>query len=235
MGRHHPRQPRVDQALERDEVLQHEIGERPGVLRQLPVAVAVHAAVPREVLAHRRHAGAPRAPHPGPPQGRDLLGGAPEGAVADDAGAAAAEVEHGGEGQVHVEGAQLRRHQPAQALGGLQRRPAVPVPQAAEGGCGRKPREAGAEALHAPALLVDGDQEPWSAQGVDLARQRRELLRRLVVAVEQDDAPHQRMAQELARRGVERQALDADHDRPEHLSAPAGARPGGRAGRRRGG
>jgi len=75
----------------------------------------------------------------------------------------------------------------------------------------RQHREPLPEALHTPALVIDGDQEPWTAQPVDLRHQLLQLPRIGVIAGEQDHAAHQRMSQELTIFRAQPGAGDVDH------------------------
>ena len=75
----------------------------------------------------------------------------------------------------------------------------VARPQASEAAHRRDTGEAAAaEALHAPALVIDRDQKRRCARCVDVRRQAQQLRRIDVVAREEDDAPDQRMAQHVA-------------------------------------
>src|SRR6185503_14308230 len=94
------------------------------------------------------------------------------------------------------------------------RRIAVPeLAQLAHGGNGRK---AVAEALHAPAFVVHGDDERRHAQLADRVRELDELQRRGEIAREEDDAAHLRMLQPLDVVGRELEAGDVD----EHGTQP---------------
>ena len=76
-----------------------------------------------------------------------------------------------------------------------------------------------AEALHAPAFLIGGDQQPRVAHRVDLRHQPPQLLRVGVVAREQDDAAHQRMREHFAIFGRQLLARDIDHQRSQRHCA----------------
>ncbi len=67
------------------------------------------------------------------------------------------------------------------------------------------------ETLHAPALVIDGDQQPRTSQTVDLRHEVLQLPRIGVVAGEQDDAAHQRMSQQFTIFRAQRSAGDVDH------------------------
>ena len=71
--------------------------------------------------------------------------------------------------------------------------------------------EAGPESLHASAFLVDGDDQRRGSHGMDVRHETGELGRIGVVAREQDDAAHERMAQHLAVLGRQLETADIDH------------------------
>ena len=75
----------------------------------------------------------------------------------------------------------------------------------------RQRREARAEPLDAPAFLVDATMSAGDAHGMDVGHQARELLGGGVVAREQDDAAHERMAQHFAVLGRQLETGDIDH------------------------
>ena len=75
----------------------------------------------------------------------------------------------------------------------------------------RQQREAGTEALHAPAFLVHGHDQRRGAHGMDVGHQARELRGIGVVAREQDDAAHERMAQHIAVLGRQLETGHVDH------------------------
>ena len=111
--------------------------------------------------------------------------------------------------------AQFGGHEPAH--GTCEREPVlrIQVELVTDAARWRQPRELGTEALHAPAFLVDGDDERRRAHGVDVGHQLRELLGRLVVAREQDDAAHERMAQHVAVLGRQLETCHVDHQRTQ--------------------
>jgi len=65
---------------------------------------------------------------------------------------------------------------------------AIKIELMTDGAERRQRRKPLPESLHAPALVIDGDQEPWTAQPVDLRHQLLKLLRIGVIAGEQDHA-----------------------------------------------
>ena len=71
--------------------------------------------------------------------------------------------------------------------------------------------KSGTETLHPPALMVHRDEQAGTPQGVDFRTQRGELRAVTIVAGEQDDAPHQRMAQTLPVERRQCMAGDVDH------------------------
>jgi hypothetical protein len=138
-------------------------------------------------------------------------GGTP---VADHRARAVIEIEHRREAEVDAVRAQLHADgAPVLERRGL-RGGGIRIPLLAERAHRRNRAEARAKPLHAPALVVDRDQQRRIAQRVDVARERRERVRRRVVAREQDRAADERMAQSLAVRGAERRAFDPDDERP---------------------
>ena len=72
-----------------------------------------------------------------------------------------------------------------------------------------------AEALHAPALVVDTDEELRRAQLANRMGELDQLQRRGEVSREEDHRAHLRMLQALEIVGRELEARDVDHDRPE--------------------
>ena len=84
----------------------------------------------------------------------------------------------------------------------------------------RQPGELAAEALHAPALLIDRHQQRRLTQAVDVGQQGLQLLRRLEVASEQDHAADLGVTQDLPLFGGERQAAYAQHDRSQGHGHP---------------
>ena len=120
-------------------------------------------------------------------------------AVADDLGEAAIEIDARREAHVDADGAQLGRHEPA-----ARRRPpssarsrssSYSLPERAQR---RQAEERLAEALHAAAFLIDGDEQRRLANRVDLGNQRRELLEAREIALEQDDPADERRLEPLA-------------------------------------
>ena len=74
----------------------------------------------------------------------------------------------------------------------------IGVKQLTQATRGRQAREAGAEALHAPALMIDRDEQWRIARRMNAARELQQLLGAFVVACEEDDAAHQRMREHVA-------------------------------------
>src|SRR3984885_3756633 len=94
--------------------------------------------------------------------------------------------------------AQLRGHEPAEATRELKCGIGVEVKFVPDAACRRQQREAALEALHASAFLVDRNDERRCTRGVDVGAERGKLRVVNIIARKQDDAAHQRMAQELA-------------------------------------
>src|SRR6187549_2764090 len=158
-----------------------------------------------------RHAGVLHARHAGQRELGHGRGPRVERAVADDFADAIVEIHARRERQVHAMRAQLGGHQPAHGPGQLQTLFGVEVIGMTDAPRRWQQRELGPEALHAPALLVHGHDQRRVARRVDIGDQLAQLLRRLVVAREEDDAADERMAQHLAVLGRELEAGDIDH------------------------
>ncbi len=141
-----------------------DVGERSRVHRQLEVRVGDHAAVAGEVLADRDHPRVVHPLHPGAGELGDGLGIAMERPVADHRAEPAVEIEHRRERQVEPAGAQLRRHQPTGEARRLEPARPVLVEQLTVPGGRRQACHALAEALHAAAFLVRGNDERGGAQ-----------------------------------------------------------------------
>ena len=144
-----------DGRLERQQVLPQDFLHAALVAGHGHVRVGGGEAVPGKMLAHGSH--------PGFLQSQDQLGSksAHRGGVevqrpvADHAAAAVVEVEHRGEAEIHAMRAELRADHVAGRLRRLPALLAVAVPQAPELAHRRDRGKAFAEALHAPALVVD--------------------------------------------------------------------------------
>ena len=151
--------PGAREALERHQVASGDLGERAVVDRHLEVRIGAHVAMAGEMLAHARHARGVEPACSASASTAITLGIRVQRAVADHARLAVVHVEHRREGEVHAVRLQLAAdHEAAAARGGERlRRIAVPEPAqlATSAGIGG---EAVAEALHAPALVVDGDE-----------------------------------------------------------------------------
>ena len=91
----------------------------------------------------------------------------------------------------------------------------VAVPQQPEFTHRRQCGETVAETLHSAAFVIDGDQQRWLSQRVDIVRESRQLPGRFVVTREQDYAADQRMREALAITGREIGAGDVEHYRAE--------------------
>src|SRR5262249_49349732 len=76
-------------------------------------------------------------------------------------------------------------------------------------------RESRTEALHAPTLLVNGDDQRRAACGVDCSHELRQLFRVRVVPGEENDAANERMPQQLALLGRHSGPEKVDHQRPK--------------------
>src|SRR5690606_25493507 len=79
----------------------------------------------------------------------------------------------------------------------------------------RQPEKRLVEALHAPALVIDRDEQRRLAHRVNLLDEPLELLAALEVALEQDHARDERRAQPFALVGVDRSPFEVDHQRAQ--------------------
>src|SRR5205814_4314262 len=119
------------------------------------------------------------------------------------------------EAEVHAMRLQLAAHHEAAAARRGDRLRGIAVPQASELAHRGNRREAVAKALHAPALVVHGDEERGLAELADRMRELDELQRRRKVAREEDHAAHLRMLQALEVVGRELEPGDVHHDGAE--------------------
>ena len=78
-----------------------------------------------------------------------------KGAIADDLAHAVVEIDAGRERQIHAMRAQLGGHEPAHGARQREAMPGIEVEFVADAARRRQQREVRAEALHAPAFLVD--------------------------------------------------------------------------------
>ena len=83
---------------------------------------------------------------------------------------------------------------------------------------GRNLGKALAKALHAPALMVNRNQNAGTNR-VNRARKRKKLLRRGIVPREENDGTRMRMPEALNLMTRERRALDINNDGPERARA----------------
>ena len=166
-----------------------------------------------KVLAAMRHAGLQQAVHQALGEQRDDAGIAVERAVADHAAGTEIEIEHRREAEVDAAGAQLGGQHEAAGGGGIGGAQRVAHPLLAEHAHRRQVGEPiGAKALHAAAFVVDADQHV-RADRLDLGGEFGELVAVLPVAPEQNQPAGQRMPQAATVGGVQRQAVDVEHDR----------------------
>ncbi len=122
------------------------------------------------------------------------------------------EVEHRREAEVDAAGAQLGAEHVAGGCGGIGGGQRILHPHLAKHAHRRQVREAvGAEALHAPAFVVDAD-EQVGPDRLDLRGELDEGAPVGPVAREQDHAAHQRMREAAAVVGVQRGAGDVEDD-----------------------
>ncbi len=199
-----------------------EVRELAFVHGELRVRVAVRSGMRREMLrrdGHPRLLGARGEPAR---ERRDDGSIAMQRAVADDLRETAVEIDARREAHVDADGAQLGRHEPTAGAGRLQREIAVLVVEPSELAKRRQPEERLAEALHAPAFLIDGHEQRRLTNGMDLGGELRELLDALEVTREQDDAAHERRREPLALVRGKGLAAQIDHQGTQRhdVSAP---------------
>jgi hypothetical protein len=136
-----------------------------------------------------------------------------QGTTADHGRGTVIEIEHRREGEIDAAGAQLTGQHIAAGPRRGECAQRVLHPQLSQHAHGGQVREAVAgEALHATALVVDGNQH-IGADRLDLGRQRGELGAALEVAREQDQATGQRVLEAMAVVGIEHGAGHIEHDR----------------------
>ncbi|EXI91481.1 MAG: hypothetical protein AW12_01252 [Candidatus Accumulibacter sp. BA-94] len=166
-----------------------------------------------EMLATGGHAGAMQAIDQRRGEFADRPRVAVESAVADDRAAPPIEVENRRKRQVDPAGAQLGRQHVTDAPRRQRRRLGLPIPQLAEAAHRRQAGETAAAALYPAPLVVDTNQQRRRAQRMHFGGQPRQLLRRLVVACEEDQAADQRVPQALSFQLGEAAAGKVDHQR----------------------
>ena len=156
-------------------------------------------AVPRKMLAAVGHARLQQAVHQALRQAGDGGRVAAKAAVANDAAGAPVQIQHRGKAQIHPASAQFSRQHVAagqRCLAGAFGAGLRPqLAQHAHGGQVGEP--IGAKALHAPAFVIDAN-EQVGPQRLDLGAQGRELGTVVPVAAKQNHAANQRMGQALA-------------------------------------
>ncbi len=218
--RHHRRERDAEPAVRQRVVVEDRV-EGALVDRHRDVRIGRDVAVAGEVLAAVRHAGEREAVHQALREHRHDARVAMERAIADHRARPVVEVEHRRERQVDAARRRGRRRarsrRPSRArVATSAPRARVGVPQRAEASHRRQHDEAVAtKALHAAALVVDGDQEvgPRVAHRGD---ELDELRPALEVSREEDRATGVRMREASAIVGVERRAADVEHHRPAH-------------------
>ena len=188
----------VDEPREGDQVLDGQVAQGPPVHRQFLMGVRRDAPMTWKVLAYRGHARRMHTRRPGDGQIAHRVDPVGEGPISDDPAHATVQVEHRGEAEVHPHGAQLRGHEPTDALRRLAGALGLVAMQGPEAPRRRQAGEAGAETLHPPALLVHPNQQAWLPQTVNRPGEGRQLGRTLIVSGKQNDPADSRMAQQLA-------------------------------------
>ena len=177
----------VDAGDERQQVRRLHLRQRTVIHRGIEMGVFRHRTVAGEVLERGGHAGLVHAFDVGAGEGGHDLRIVGEGAVADGE-VAAAEVDHRREAEVHAGGADLAGHQPGVLAGQRQGGVGIVAVQRVEALQRRQRAVAVAEALHAPAFLVDADELRARRGFADGLRQLGHLRARGEVAGEQDHA-----------------------------------------------
>ncbi len=224
MRGHHPAQTALRERRERDEILGGDGGEAALVARQLVVRIRGDVAVPGKVLADRRHPLRAKSGDEGRGEMRRGVGIAMERAIADHAACAMVEVEHRREREIDAMVGKLARDRGADPVRFPRRPGDIAIPSLAQRAHRRDRGEALAKALHAPAFMVDADQELRVAHAPDRCRQRRELRRRRVVPREQDHAAGRRMRQAGAVGRRQFEPLDAVHHGAERQRSHGASR-----------
>ena len=212
MRRHDRFEPALHQRAERNEILGGDRGERALVDRQVRVRIGGHVPMSGKVLADAGHPSGVQPVEESRGEMRDGIGVAMEGPVADHGAGAVVEIEHRREAEVDAMGAQLAGQHEAQPRRLARGAGHVALPELAQRAHRRYRGEAVAEALHAAALVIDGDEQLRRAQRADLGRQRLQLRRGLEVPREQYDAAGQRMDKARAVLGRQPGPLDAEED-----------------------
>jgi hypothetical protein len=212
--RHHHRSQALADELPVRQQIGFDVAARPRVDHLRQVRVGRHRAVPRKMLAAGRHASVCHAGHEGPGQRRRGVRVGMKRPRSDDFAHSIVEIEHRREAEIDAERHQLGRHHEAARPRQRQAPLRVGVVGPPVGGGRRQRREAGPQALHPPALLVDRDQQARLAQGMDVDTQGLQLRGILEIALEQDDAADGRLQQQFAVGRREPRPGQADHQRP---------------------
>ena len=221
MRGHHRRQRQAQGGVGRGVICQQG-GQRALIARQIGVRISLGVPVAGKVLAAATHA---RQQQPVQQRARQLgddLRARVQGAIANHRAAAPVHIQHGREGQINAAGAQLGRQHIAASRGRAQRpqRPALGrIPQAAQAAHGRQAGKAPlAQALHAPALVIDGNQRIRPRRPY-VCGERAHLRAALPVAAKQDDPRRQRMRQPAAVIVSQGMGGDVDHQTGQHGQA----------------
>ena len=213
MGWHHRRNHLIAQPLVWSGVLLQNAREGSRIGRNFVVGIGRHGTMAREVFAAGSHASQTQTLTQGACQHGDYPGITVEGSIADDAANAVIEIEHGGEAEIDSAGAQLGREHIADVGCNPHGNQRIFHPAFTQRPHARQYGESiGAEALHATAFMIDGDQQARSAQFVNGAGQVKELSAALEIAGEQNDAADERVRQALALGFCEREPVDVDHE-----------------------
>ncbi len=185
------------------------------VHRDGQVRIGLHVTVAGKMLADGMHPALLQSHQQAVRQFGDRLRIAVERAVADHAALPVIHVQHRRETEVHAAGAQFRGQHIAGLLRQMARALRMRIPDFAELAHRRNLREALAEALHPPALVVHRDQQRRRAQRVDRGSELCKLAWRLVIAREQDHPADQRMHQSCLVLRSQSRAQHIQHHRPQ--------------------
>ena len=135
--------------------------------------------------------------------------------VADDIADTPVEIDARRKTQVDTARAKLGGDQPA-CLPGKRKRVFRLGPElATDDPHGRDRRETVAKTLHPAAFVVNRDDERRAPERPNFIHQFRKLLRRLVVATEQDQSADGRFAQQVTISRREAETIDVEHHRSE--------------------
>ena len=178
------------------------------------MAVCFRPAMSRKVLPAGTHATRAEPRNEAARIALNLRGRFPERAVSDHLRASVVDVEYGRKAEVDPHGAKFRGEDESR----LREEPRRTGTEPQEVPHGRNFGKAFTKALHAPAFMINRDQNAGTDR-MNGARKRSQLLRRGIVSREENHRARERMLKAPDLMGAERRAFNIDHDGTERARA----------------